>query len=69
MSRQSSNLGHGWIFPNGNLILTISMRTHQFIRVLGPSEITYLTSGIDFVDTLTVHGIPETDFAVGGSTS
>ena len=64
MSRQRSNLCHRWILPNRNLILTIPVRTHELRRILGPRQITYLTSGVDFIDTISIHGIPKANFAI-----
>ena len=67
MARQLGDLHERGIFPDEDLILTVSMGADEFVGVLGPSQIADLGSSVNALERLTGQGVPEADAAIGGA--
>jgi len=61
MSRQLGHLNERRVFPDEDLILTISVSADQFVGVFGPSQIADLRPGIDALQRLSRQSIPESN--------
>lgn len=62
-------LCHGWILPEHDLVLRVSMSAHYLIDILAPRQIADLASSVNAVQLMSVCGVPESNASVCGSTS
>jgi len=56
---ESSNLCHGRVLPENDLVQGVPVRAHNLINVLRPDEIADLRTSIDAAQRRVVHCIPE----------
>jgi len=66
---KGSDLFHGWILPNIDLILAVTMCGHDLVCVLGEHQIAHLTASLNRVEELELASVPELDGSILGTTT
>ena len=64
MTRQSRQFFHSWIFPDYDLILTVTMSTNKLIGILAEHQIAYLTSCFEGTEWAESKCVPESDASI-----
>lgn len=65
VSGELSDLAHGWVLPDAELVLGETVSGQQFSVGLGPGELTHLGSSVGGTDAGSSGGVPETNVSIG----
>lgn len=67
VARQVAYFSHGWVLPDGEVVVGETVRCEKFLVFTGPDDGGYLGGGFDFAGPAFGCGIPEVDHLVVGT--